>query len=448
MSEPYWDSVKYFRPKMEWPKLVILKKIKVLYFFIGLLFGIGFLLPFVFKESKIRLGEHYIYCNPQAKINFKKTYHLHLWDYNWPIKGNGFTYRTYLQQVVRDFQKIYPNIKVEIKLLDLITGPAQLEQKLRVNDAPDIYCSAFSIPEFNFKQQIPIGFYLKKTEQERYFENAKKILTIHGTLCYFPRWIAPEFWVGNQSLMKIAGLSVAKIQNKGWLWQDLMVARKILPVDKYPLVGNLGGNGFVPQLIANAGPELKSINVNATIDFIERLISQNGLPTDCDRNMLGRFLGGNAMVLAGMRTPIYNLLRRKKNIYQFEWQPVLLPIPSRFLGKESFLVKSGAISVYRNRRTKGDDHLTAAVRLSQYLSCYPKTIPWEYLMFCPMAKEVYQQWIKRESPNEVLYNRLIEQINIEQKHPVDIYQDGAYSVLKDFISRKLTGKEVKLKLMH
>lgn len=414
----------------------------------------GFLVAFFIREPRVKLGEHYIYCNPKAKVNFKKTYHLQLWDYNWPIKDIDIQYRAYLLQAVRDFQKIYPNVHVELKLLDLITGPAQLEQALKKNNAPDIYCSAYMVPKFNFERQIPVGLYLKKSEQEEYFSNIRQVLTYKGILCYYPRWIAPEFWIGNQALMESAGLSVAKIQNSGWCWQDLSELRKRIDSDKYLLVGDLGADGFFNQLLDSAKQESQVVDdkttqgLNATIDFIDTLIHQKAIPADCHRNMLGRFLGGQAMFLAGLRPTMYNFIIKRHRNNPVDWQPVLLPVPVRFANKKSISLENSVIAIYRNKRTAGDDHLVAAMKFGQFLSSYQKITPWEHLMVSPAAKSVYRKWIQDLPQNQVLYNRLTEYTLINKSTLTSSYPDKIYSVLNDFIAQKITGTEVKAKFRN
>lgn len=432
--------------------MIIVKKSTLTYFLLIFLFGISFLLTLLLREPRIKLGQHYIYCNPKAKIDLQNTYHLNLWDYNWPIKESGTEYRAYLLQAIRDFQKIYPNVRVELKLLDFLTGPAQLKQALRLNNAPDIYCSAYRLPEFNFKRQIPVGPYLKKDEQEIYFPNIKKMLTYDGTLCYFPRWVAPEFWIANQALMESAGLSAVKIQNAGWRWQDLIESRKRIPGDKYLLVGNLGANGFYKQLIDTANQELQTVNdetasgLSVTVDFMETLIRQKALPTDCDRNMLSRFLNGQAMLLAGLRPAIYDFINRKPRKEPVDWHPVFVPIPVHLAGKGKLSVENGVIAIYRNKRTAGDDHLTAAMKFAQFLSCYQNITPWKHLMLCPAAKSVYSTWIEHMPQSRLLYNSLTKHPLINKAALSSQDQAKIYSILNDFIAQKITATEAKTRL--
>jgi ABC-type sugar transport system, periplasmic component len=399
------------------------------------------------REPRIKLGQNYIYCNPKAKMNAHKIYRLRLWDYNWPL----INYRAYLLQAIRDFQKIYPNIRVDLELLDLITGPRQLEQALKTNNGPDIYCSAYTIPNFNFKKQIPVGPYLKQYEQELYFPAMKRMVTYYGVLCYFPRWIAPQFWIGNRQLIESAGLSVAKIQSSGWSWKDLSLLQKYTAKDKYLLVGNLGENGFIAQLIDSVNLESQTVHdktnpkIYFMIDFVDTLMRQKAITADCDQNMIGRFLNGQAVLLTGVRPAIYNFIheRLKDSV---KWQAVLLPMPIYFAGIRNMPVENFVISIYRNKHTAGDDHLVAAMKLAQFLSNYPSVSLWEYLRVSPASKFAYSQWKPHDEQNQILYDQLIQcPLNNKSKLP-SAYRAKVYSILKDLVTRKITGEEAKIKL--
>jgi hypothetical protein len=434
-----------------WRKLVILKKSTVAYVCFLLLFILGFLVPVCNREPRFKIGEHYIYCNPRAKINPNKHYHLHLWDYNWSNTENKLNYRAYMKQAIIDFQKIYPNIQVELTLLDFLTGPIQLEQALKANNAPDIYCSAYQIPVFNFKRQIPVGPYLKLSEQKEYLSNILKMLDYQGVLCYFPRWVAPGLWIGNKTFIESTGLSVSKIQNNGWDWDDVASAQRQIPSNKYLLVGNLGLNGIFTQLTANSGFAINGNywtvqGINATTDFLEMLIHQKAIPADCDQNLLGRFLGGQAMILAGIRPSMFNLIRNRLNSSKANWQPVLLPIPARNAGEASVLVENGVVAIYRNKRTAGDDHLTAAMKFGQFLSCYQQTNPWEQLLVYPATKEAFNKWLSNIMINADIFNKLAKHDIIKNFIPLNGYQERVYPVINDFIKQKITGAEVKEKL--
>ncbi len=417
----------------------MMKRNTLFYWVMFVLFAIGFLLPWLKTGPGVKFGDDFISCNPKAKIDPDKVYHLRLWDYNWPIQGE-FTYRYYLRQAIKKFQEMYPNIKIDFKLLEL-DGTGELIQALRKNEAPDVYCSAYTIPLFNVRKQIPVGPYLNKEDLDLYFAGTQKILKHHQILCYFPRWIAPEFWIGNRSLIETYGLSVSKIQNEGWTWDDLSFICSNLRYNQYLLSGKLGPNGLFSQLMANAGQGSKKGDFNATLDIIENLKNKKAIPKNLGSNMLERFLNQKVILLAGLRTPTYNFLLKRNYREKLNWQPVLLPIPTKVKGGTA-IIENGVISIYRNRYTKGYDHLAAAVKFGQYLSCYPEISPWQYLGFCPTSKEAFRIWRKQISPNEQLYDNLFSQSNFDDYKPGRSDAGEMLSVVHDFIAGKITRQEI------
>ncbi len=418
----------------------MIKRKSLFYLLMLVLFGIGFLLPWLKTGPGVKLGENFIPCNPKAKIDPNKIYHLRLWDYNWPIQGKS-TYRYYLHQVIQKFQRIYPNIKIDFKLLEL-DGNRELIQALNKNEAPDVYCSAYTIPVFNVRKQIPVGPYLNKEDLDLYFTGTKKILKYQQILCYFPRWIEPEFWIGNGSLIEASGISVSKIQNDGWTWDDLSFLCSNLRYNQYLLSGKLGPNGLVSQLMANAGQGSKIADFNTTLDIIETLKNKKAIPIKFGSNMLGRFLNQKVILLAGLRTPTYKFLLDRIQSEKLNWQPVLLPIPSKVKGKGTAIIENGVISIYRNRYTKGYDHLAAAVKFGQYLSSYPDISPWQYLGFCPASKEAFRIWKKHISPNEQLYDNLFSQSNFDDYKPFQSDTGKIISLVNDLIAGKVTKQEI------
>jgi hypothetical protein len=432
--------------------LIIIKKSRLTIIFFVFIFGISFLLTLLLREPRVKLGENYIYCNPRAKINLKKHYQINLWDYKWPISETSISYSEYLKRAIRGFQKLYPNVEVKFQLLDFLSGPAELDQALKSNNAPDIYCSAFRIPSFNFARQIPVGFYLSKADCSIYLPNAINNSKYQGTLCYFPRWIAPGFWIGNQSLVESAGLSITKIQNNGWSWQDLKETGKLIGKDKYLLVGNLGINGLLPQLMANSGKDFTLSKVddikklNLSIDFMDQLVQAHLIPPDCDQKMYERFLRGQVMFLGGIRPASNRMIYKRLRNCRADWQPVLLPIPTRVPGEKTLITEDSVIAIYRNKRTNGDDHLAVAVKLGQFLSCYPEITPWENLMVCPANKALFYQWIQNQGPNRNLYNGLPKWDRFHNLRPLPVEPFKLYSVVNDFVAQKISAAEVKIQL--
>ncbi|MCL6589900.1 MAG: extracellular solute-binding protein [Firmicutes bacterium] len=429
--------------------------------FWGLLLAVLFLVSFFIsaryfsQRPRVRLGEHVIFCNPRARINPKKLYHLKLWDYEWPVNQKQGGYKAFLQKAVADFRKVYPNIEVEITLLDLLKGPQQFTQALQSGLAPDVYCSAFTIPPFDYQRQIPVGFYLKKEEMEAYYPSLLNLTLRHDIVCYFPRWTTPGIWAGNRQLLEKAGLSPVQLQQQGWSLSTFWDTASKTPPGVFLLVGNPAYNGFFTQLAGGFtasksgtfqlnGLKTGSTRVNYTIDQLAGLITRRKIPPDFDSNMMGHFLAGKSMFLAGVRPVLFRFLKERATANQSAWDPVLLPPPSPLWPKQLLLVENSVIGVYRNKFTRGNDQLTAAVKLGQFLSMYRNVTPYQEMMAIPAVKANARLWkMKLEGLGagcSFLMN-LIEKASLIDLGTAPDYQETVYPVLRDFLAGKIT-KEI------
>lgn len=435
-------------------KLIIIGRKGSFYRYLIFLFCLGLVIPFFTYEPRIKLGDYKIYCNPRAKINFKKSYHLQLWDYNWPLGEGKTNYSNYLKKAIREFGKEYPNIRVDLTLLDLYNGPGRLEKALKANEAPDVYCSPFTVPSFNFKRQIPVGPYLKRKEMTVYPASIRSELEYDKVLCSFPRWAIPGLWIGNSSLLSEAGVSPGKIQTSGWTWEEFALLAKKYTNRKYLLVGSLGPGGFFTQLLMNSGSNSSAAaipssaqSINLTVDYLESLIQQKAIPEDCDQHMLDRFLSGQAVILAGVRPALYNYLIQKLAAANCNWRPVLLPVPVYRPGREILLMELSAISIFHNKKTAGNDHLTAAVKLGQFLSCYQDPNPCNQMMVMPVHSQSAEDWLKNNGLHKKLFYRFIEtgQFRILSSQPG--YIQKVYPVLLNLMAKKTTAAEAKAKLL-
>lgn len=436
--------------------LLNIRKKTLKWWLLAALFLASFFISFHFfsQRPRVRLGEQVIFCNPRAKVSPNRVYHLKLWDYNWPVNQEKGGYQAFLRKALADFRQTYPNIEVEITLLDLLNGPQQFAQALKSNLAPDVYCSAFTIPPFDFKRQIPVGFFLKKEETEAYNSSLFNLTLRHNISCYFPRWTAPGVWIGNQDLLEKAGVSASQLRQRGWSLPNFWDTASKVPPDAFFLVGNPGYNGFFPPLAADF-TDLKNVNfksdaaitepkgITDTLDHFEKLITQRKIPADFDSNMIGRFLAGKSMFIAGIRPILFRFLKERTIAAQSTWNPVLLPPPSPVWPKQLLLVENSVIGVYRNKSTTGNDHLAAAVKLAQFLSAYPQIALYQEMMVVPALKENARIWGKAEGMNpdcSALIN-LIEKATLIDLGVSPSYQEMVYPVLREFLTGKIS-KEI------
>ena len=398
-----------------------------------LLFFIGYFSVRYFRRPRIRLGEYYLTVNYRAKINPQKKYHLRIWDYKWPGADGEQWYEPFITEMIKDFEKVNPNIRVELSLLDLYDGPMYFTKALASGSAPDVYCSAYDIPEFNYQWQIPVGIFLKPEELNEFYPNQKKILTFDNHLLTLPRWSAPVIWIGNRTLLEKAGLSVDKVQKLGWSWQDFA---EIKDKAEYSCIGNFSDSGLLTQMISQRS--------NLSLDKILKIldISNGPLPwkTDLESQMIHMFLSGRVALLAGVRPVIYDFIRRKTT----DWEPVLLPPPSEQSGQIILPVENGVIGIYRHHKSGSDDQLAAAARLAYFLSINRQVHPWQRLKVVPAVAVAAKQWAQGFDPNDnnrLLVNWLAEADLYSLLHCPD-YQEKVYPGLKNFLMGKVSREEL------
>jgi hypothetical protein len=446
-------------------QVISLPRNRLIFLLLFLCFIGGYLFTVLNYRPRVKLGENYIFCNPNAKIKQRKTYHLRLWDTNWPIKEHG-DYQSYLERLIGDFQQKYPNIQVEVTLLDLFEGPNQLKNALKTNSAPDVYCSAYSIPTFDYQRQIPVGFYLKRDQKEAYFPEALKLTKLHGIECYFPHWLTPTIWIGNQYFSDNLDFAGSRMGKKSLSLADLQNISRKLPRDKFLWVGNLGHNGFFTDLAVNIAannqmadstvepgietPFLSKWGISQSLLILNDLITREKVPPDVESNMIGRFLKGNSVMLAGVRPLIYRFLKMRLTGVPAEQvcEPVIMP--SLVLGQKKYtLTENGVICIYRNKMTTGDDHLAAAVKLGQFISTYESTGPFQEMMMLPAAKRSAAKWrkeLRKTSGDLDILINAVESTTLLNLPDCSTYQTYIYPVLKDFCAQKISLENAEAKL--
>ncbi len=411
-----------------------LSVILVIFFFL-----IGFLSAGYLRRPQIRLGKHSILINYRSKIDPKKTYHLKLWDYQWPGVNGESWYPPFIADVIKDFEKENPNIEVEVHLWDFQDGPEEFAKALATGNAPDVYCSAYDTPEFNYRWQIPAGVFLKPRELDVYYPKLKNLFTLEKHQLTLPRWSTPGIWIGNRFLMEKEGLSVEKIQKQGWSWEDLSkIEQKTEPV----CIGNYGIKGILPQLllVCSNSTEDKGRRVLDIINLISGPLPQK---MDYEGNMLQLFLSGKTLFIGGVRPIVYDFVKEKAIERRIPWEPVILPVPSETPGKIILPVESGVIGVYRHKKTNGDDQIAAATRLAYYISVYPQTAPWERLKVIPAASVAAERW--SANLGKGYCGQLTDWLS--RGDPVEIktgqnYRGETYPGLKNYLNGKISRQEM------
>lgn len=181
------------------------------------------------NSPKIRIGDYYIPLNIRARINNEKEYFLKLWDYHLP-ENEEFTEQR--KKALAEFKQRYPKVWVEVTLLDVFGGDDFFKSQLKEGKGPDVYCSYGQTPEFDYKRQIPIGYYLKKAEINKYDRRLLELYSMYGVVCRLPYFEEYEMWLGNVDILEQQEVDWKNIERIGWNWEDVSKIENSLPHEK------------------------------------------------------------------------------------------------------------------------------------------------------------------------------------------------------------------------
>lgn len=411
----------------------------------GLFLLSAFLSYQYFKPLKrIKIEDQLIRINPDAQINPEKTYRLQVWDYDLPLRNCN--YRQYLQKAITVFRQSYPNIQVELRFLDLANGSAVLKEALDRGDPPDVYCSAFTLPRFNLKYQIPVGPYFEKDDLDNvYPENIQNLVRVDGVLCSFPRWLRLKIWVGNRRLLTATGLDADQILKEGWTWNQLFAVKARLPAAAYSVVGEFIPLGIMRQILPdNCFVEQKG---QPDWSWLQQFKETQRLPDDFNSNMLGRFFSGEVMLLAGVTPNVAQIIEKRLVKKGAGWEPVVLPAPELTKGRAVHGVEPGVICVYRNpRRRGGSDHLAAAVKLGEFLSQYQDTTPWEEMMVIPATRAGLEQKQADSRRYVAALQYMVTHNSLTVVRTDKAYQENVAVILHQYLTGKISRDETVEKL--
>ena len=298
---------------------------------------------------------------------------------------------------------------------------------------------------------MPIGPFLSKEELAEYPPDLMRLASLSQVVCYLPRWSAPSLWIANRTLLEQMGFSIAGIQKAGWSWQEISSRAPQTPSGVELLTGNLAANGFITQLALNSGSEALgdftgySKGLAPTLEWLIALRGAQKAAPSGEANMLGKFLAGKAVIVAGVRPVIYRFIQSKLAAKKMNWEAVALPAPYQRADREVQLVENGVISVYR---TKGDEHVLAAVTLAKYLSSYPETGPWQELMLVPAQQGVAAEWRRAliKSGDWQDLSKLLKRPRLYNFKKPNNYQEQIFPVLREFVTGKISPEAALIRL--
>ena len=194
-----------------------------------------------------------------------------------PIIGG---YTDFLAGWIEDFNKMYPNLHIEVTATSWDDNVSRLNTLCLSGDAPDIAnieCQTLGT-YVDMGVAIDITQYMPEGRLEDYDESVLGYMTLDDTLYGLPLYVSIQAMGGNKAMLEAAGVDVDKVQTEGWTYDEFLEAIKNGTTDDT--------YGFV---FANAGI--------TTADFVHIFGSVAGLSNDFTADLKYAYTSENMLNL-------------------------------------------------------------------------------------------------------------------------------------------------------
>lgn len=307
-----------------------------------------------------------------------------------PVTG---TYVEKMDTWIADFNKEYPNIKVEVIATSWDEHTSKLTTMALAGEAPDIaevsYGAIGTFAEMGVA--VNIADYLPADKLADYDQNALNYMTLEDTLYGLPLYITIQALGGNRAMLEAAGADVAKIQTEGWTYDEFLNVIKNGTKDGcFGFVfANSGATtadfvsifGVAAGINANFTSDLKyaytSDNMLSLLQAVETMTTSGYMPNySVEAGQRLVMLETGQTMLTGKAMPLFEA-NVKKNIKgmadgsaaegTIDMEYVFLPVPTMPNATESVYGAVDGLIALRNNKTT-DEHLKNVCLFLDYIS--------------------------------------------------------------------------------
>lgn len=324
-------------------------------------------------------------CGKQA--DSKKQVEITWWNY--PNYQTG-TAGDYEKQIIANFNKKYPNIKVNLEMIDFASGPQKLSTAIASNSAPDlVYDYPGRIIDY---ARNGVMAPLDDMFTDEFKKDVPKAITdackLDDHYYMYPINTAPNMMVFNKTMLDKAGLTNMLPLNKpDRLWTNdeyyalLKAIKEKVPGLAAPSAiyakSSAGDQGTRPY-IANMGggetvaPDLSKYTLNSAgnakalqwiVDSVKSGLTLKGGEALASNDMIDMFLQ-EKIAVSILYNPVLKASSQKKKTSNFEEVYVPYPTPSASQ-KPQLEAFVGGIGIFDN---KDKDKVEAAKKLVDFIA--------------------------------------------------------------------------------
>ena len=299
----------------------------------------------------------------------KVEYRIRLWDFRYPLgpvgplERGGERYEEALEVSLEEFRAVFPNIQVEVTLLDFARGDQALLEALAAGDPPDVFASWWEYPRPRHELVVPVGPYLEPAD-----DVGQPAWQVTGGSAW-PRWLFPLSVLARADLLP-PDFDPAVTRQQGWTWEDLVRQARAAAAGTRagrPVRGLMAvsAEAAVSWLLVSQGAGLFSDGnyLERALAWVREAWAAGALAAGeaSAANAVEHFLAGRVAFLLGVNPALTGLLARDPRVE-------LLPVPSFPGTPPKTPVAAAQLIVLRRRQFPGLEHTQAAVELARWLS--------------------------------------------------------------------------------
>lgn len=200
-----------------------------------------------------------------------------VWTY--PVHGK---YEDDIKDLIADFNKQYPHIKVEYEVLSWAEGPKKFDVALNAGSPPDLYFGGMNGQYVSTGLALPIDSYLTDTIKKDFLPGTLETMQFGGKQYGLPIYQSLWGWGANKRILDEAGVDYKKIQANGWTWDEFLeIAKKL------------------KKQLPNGSTQYALVTDGTSIDFLDMITRSAGLVDAVDAK--GNFIWNDDKILNALK---------------------------------------------------------------------------------------------------------------------------------------------------
>lgn len=366
-----------------------------------------------------------------------------VWTY--PVHA---TYEDDLKEMIADFNKDYPHIKVEYEVLSWAEGPQKFDIALNSGNPPDIYWGSVHGQYINSGLAVPLDDYLTDDIKNDFIDGALDLGKVQGVQYVIPHYQSIWAWTGNKKLLEEAGVDWQKIQEEGWTWSEF---NEIAPTLTKKLDNGRTQYGFVSDGtlldlldILSHNADLEDVvdrdgnfiwnddRILDTLSFIDNMIKSGVSPKEMGaltpQARLDMYYAEEAAIIS-KGLPYYDVMVRNRNadidagkVTGEKIDFVLLPPPH----KDDVPYKSTGggegYYMFKQKNDKGEEHRQNAFLVMEALSGAKGGVSANELCL-PFLRKSQAEYFEGKANAQEYNQRAAEIMSQSPTLPVDLFID-------------------------